>query len=45
MAEHEFVCRGMYIGGVAYVARNASLKLIADRLQTRNQRPQRRWRA
>ena len=35
----------MYIGGVAYVARNASLKLIADRLRTRNQRPQRRWRA
>ena len=34
----------MYIGGVAYVARNASLKLIADRLRTRNQRPQRRWR-
>jgi hypothetical protein len=34
-----------YIGGMAYVARNASLKLISDRLRTRKQRPRPRGRS
>jgi hypothetical protein len=31
-----------YVGGVAYVPRNASLKIIADGVRQRNQQPQRR---
>jgi hypothetical protein len=33
-----------YIANVAYVARNASLKIIAERIQRRGQQPQRRRR-
>ena len=32
----------IYIGGHAYIARNASLKIIADRVQRRNQPAKRR---
>jgi hypothetical protein len=31
-----------YVGNLAYVARNASLKIIAERIQRRNSQPQRR---
>lgn len=31
-----------YLGGVAYVARNASLKIVAERVRRRNQPQQRR---
>ena len=34
-----------YVGGVAYVARNASLKIVAERVRRRNQPSQRRRRA
>jgi hypothetical protein len=34
-----------YVGGVAYVARNASLKIVAERIQRRNQPTRRRRRA
>jgi hypothetical protein len=34
----------VYVGGVAFVARNASLKIIADQLQRRNQQAKRRAR-
>jgi hypothetical protein len=32
----------IYIGNVAYVARNASLKIVAERVRRRNQPPKRR---
>lgn len=32
----------VYIGGIAYLARNASLKIIANRVRRRNQPKQRR---
>jgi hypothetical protein len=31
-----------YVGGVAYVARTASLKIVAERVRRRNHPPQRR---
>ena len=34
-----------YVGNVAYVARNASLKIVADGVQRRNQQPPKRRRA
>lgn len=34
----------VYIGGIAYVARNASLKMLADRVSRHSQQRQRRVR-
>lgn len=33
-----------YVGGIAFVARDASLKIVADQLQRKNQPPKRRAR-